>query len=60
MRERSDKTEIRYLRSTLRHARYVLRGWLGDLRPEYREGYTRDVLRMIDDDLAPKRRRRTR
>ncbi len=60
VRPRSPETEVRRLRTTLRHAKYVLNAWLGNLSitPEERlRGYTRDVLRFIADDLAPKRRR---
>jgi hypothetical protein len=61
MKPRSPETEIRYLRITLRHARSVLHAFTGQLpMPEdRRQGYARDVLRMISEDLAPKRRRRT-
>jgi hypothetical protein len=61
MKARSDKTEIRGLRSTLRNARSALR-YLLDRAPinELDKGLARTVIDHIDDRLAPKVRRGAR
>jgi hypothetical protein len=58
MRKRSDKTEIRGLRLTLRNARAALRH-LEDRSPldDWDKGLCRTVIRHIDDRLAPRRAR---
>jgi len=58
MKRRSDKTEISYLRATLRNAQAALRVNLdGSATDEFRKSFAREQVRAIDEMLAPQKPR---
>ncbi len=61
MRQRSEATTIKYLRTVLRHARTALMVAKDpSASAEWRADFAKDVIRIIDRELAPKLRRGVR